>query len=89
MADPELSEIIVYPIKSASEIYLKNSFLEQRGLTHDRRWMVVDKSARFISQRTSPEMALLNTEIDALTLRLNAPGMAELKLPLFNNGTVS
>ena len=83
MADPELSEIIVYPIKSASEISLKNSFLEQRGLTHDRRWMVVDKSARFITQRTSPKMALLKTKIFDNTLRLSAPGMSELKLPLF------
>ena len=83
MADPELSEIIVYPIKSASEISLKNSFLEQRGLTHDRRWMVVDKSARFITQRTSPKMALLKTKIFDSTLRLSAPGMSELKLPLF------
>ena len=83
MTHPELSDIIVYPIKSASEISLKNSILEQRGLAHDRRWMVVDDSAQFISQRTSPEMALLKTEIDEPTLRLNAPGMAELLLPLF------
>jgi len=83
MAQPELSEIILYPLKSASEIYLENSFLEQRGLVHDRRWMVVDNTARFISQRTSPEMALLKTEIVDLTLKINAPGMAELKLPLY------
>ena len=82
MADPELSEIIVYPIKSASEIYLKNSNLEQRGLVHDRRWMVVDDSAQFITQRTSPEMALLKTEIIDSTLRLSAPGMEILELSL-------
>ena len=80
---PELSDIIVYPVKSASEISLKNSNLEQRGLVHDRRWMVVDDSAQFITQRTSPEMALLKTEIVDRTLKLNAPGMAELQLPLF------
>ncbi|GIT04122.1 MAG: hypothetical protein CM1200mP28_13810 [Deltaproteobacteria bacterium] len=34
-------------------------------------------------QRTSPEMALLKTEIVDRTLILNAPGMAELQLPLF------
>ena len=82
MSDPEISGIIVYPIKSASQISLKISFLEQRGLINDRRWMVVDYSAQFITQRTSPEMALLKTEIVDRTLRLNAPGMTELKLPL-------
>ena len=70
MAHPELSEIMVYPVKSASEISLKNSNLGQRGLAHDRRWMVVDDSAEFITQRTSPEMALLKTEIVDHTLRL-------------------
>ena len=83
MAYPELSEIIVYPVKSASESSLKNSNLEQRGLVHHRHCMVVDDSSHFITQRTSPEMALLKTEIVDRTLRLNAPGMAELKLPLF------
>ena len=45
--------------------------------------MVVDDSSHFITQRTSPEMALLKTEIVDSTLILNAPRMAELKLPLF------
>ena len=44
--------------------------------------MVVDDSAQFITQRTSPEMVLLKTEIVDRTLILNAPGMTELKLPL-------
>ena len=83
MTHPELTDIIVYPVKSASEIFFKKSILEQRGLVHDRRWMVVDDSAQFITQRTSPEMALLKTEIVDRILILNAPGMVELKLPLF------
>ena len=82
MAYPELSEIFIYPVKSASEISLKNSFLDHRGLVHDRRWMVVDNSARFISQRSSPKMALLKTEIIDSTLKLSAPDMAKLELPL-------
>ena len=82
MTHPELTDIIVYPVKSASEISFNNSILEQRGLAHDRRWMVVDDSAQFITQRTSPEMALLKTKIVDRTLLLNAPGMTELKLPL-------
>ena len=82
MAHPELSEIILYPVKSASEISLNSSFLGQRGLVHDRRWMVIDRYERFISQRTHPEMALLKTEIFDSTLRLIAPGMGKLELPL-------
>ena len=83
MTHLELSGINIYPVKSGSEITLNNSYLEQRGLVHDRRWMVVDDSSQFITQRTNPELALLKTEIIDLTLKLNAPGMTELKMPLF------
>ena len=83
MAHLELSGIFIYPVKSAGEISLKSSYLEKRGLIHDRRWMIVDDSKRFITQRTIPRMALLKTEIVENKLRLNAPGMTELQLPLF------
>jgi uncharacterized protein YcbX len=83
MPQPVLSQLNSYPLKSAGGISLANSNLDQRGLVHDRRWMVVDDSGQFMSQRTSPEMALINTEIDGQTLILNAPRMSELCLPLF------
>jgi len=83
MSQPVLSQLNSYPLKSAGGISLANSNLDQRGLVHDRRWMVVDDSGQFMSQRTSPEMALINTEIDGQTLILNAPRMSELCLPLF------
>ena len=83
MEHPELTSIILYPIKSASEISLKNSYLEERGLVLDRRWMVVDDSSQFITQRNNPEMSLISTEIVESSLRLNAPGMTALQLPLF------
>ena len=83
MSQPVLSQLNSYPLKSAGGISLANSNLDQRGLVHDRRWMVVDDSGQFMSQRTSPKMALINTEIDGQTLILNAPRMPELCLPLF------
>ena len=85
MTHPELSDIIVYPVKSASEISLKNSNLEQRGLAHDRRWMVVDDSAQFITQRTSPEMALLKTEIFDSTLIVKCARDGRIKTALISN----
>lgn len=48
--------------------------LEPRGLVHDRRWMVVDASGRFMSQRTRPEMAHVTAEPTATGLRLATPG---------------
>ena len=83
MSQPILSQLNIYPLKSARGISLENAVPETRGLVHDRRWMVVDDSGQFMSQRTFPEMALINTKLSEQTLNLNAPGMSELCLPLF------
>ncbi|MFT5833961.1 MAG: hypothetical protein ACI97N_001590 [Cognaticolwellia sp.] len=58
-----LSEIWVYPIKSLGGISLKSSLVTKRGLKYDRRWMLVDENGRFLTQRSFPEMALLQVEI--------------------------
>ena len=83
MSQPVLSQLNIYPLKSAGGISLENSIPEARGLAHDRRWMVIDDSGQFISQRTSPNMALINTSLSTQTLNLNAPGMSKICLPLF------
>jgi len=72
MTNPVLSQLNIYPLKSTSGISLDNAFMEQRGLAHDRRWMVVDDSGQFMTQRTCPSMALINTELVGQTLTLNA-----------------
>ncbi len=83
MSQPVLSQLNIYPLKSAGGISLENVIPEARGLAHDRRWMVVDDSGQFMSQRTYPNMALINTSLSTQTLNLNAPGMSKLCLPLF------
>jgi Uncharacterized Fe-S protein len=58
-----LSEINIYPIKSLKGITLKEVQVEARGLRFDRRWMLVDKNNKFITQREFPKMATLSVEI--------------------------
>ena len=50
----ELSEIWIYPIKSLGGISLNQTEIDQFGLRYDRRWMLMDSSFNFISQRTHP-----------------------------------
>jgi uncharacterized protein YcbX len=57
-----LSEINIYPIKSLGGISLQSADVEERGLKHDRRLMLIDKSNRFITQRSFPQMALIKVE---------------------------
>ena len=58
-----LSALNIYPVKGLKGIALKEARCTQRGLEHDRRWMVVDAEGRFLSQREQPKMATVWTEI--------------------------
>ncbi len=58
-----LSNIFIYPIKSLSGISLQSSQITGKGLKYDRRWMLVDENNKYITQRTFPEMSLLNVEV--------------------------
>ena len=60
----KLSEIYIYPIKSLGGIRLEKANITTRGLENDRRFMLVDESGRFLSQREHPQLALFQTEIE-------------------------
>ena len=65
-----LSAIYRYPVKSARGHALHTAAMDRFGLAGDRRWMLVDESGRFQSQRRLPSLALLDAEITADGLRL-------------------
>ncbi len=77
-----LSGLYVYPIKSCAGISLEGSELSATGLCHDRRWMLVDETGEFMSQRAHPRMALITVHLSGEHLTVDAPGMPELKIPL-------
>lgn len=76
-----LSEIIIYPIKSLGGISLNNSVVEDRGLRFDRRCMIVDEYGRFLTQRERPQMATLKTVISEQDLQVQF-GNSSIKIPL-------
>jgi len=59
-----LSEIYIYPVKSLKGIALREAPVEARGLSFDRRWMLVDRSNKFLTQREFPVMARVSIELD-------------------------
>ena len=67
----KLIEIYIYPVKSLSGISLPSAEVTDRGLKYDRRWMIVDHEGKFITQRTSPQMALIKTKINGRKLILS------------------
>jgi uncharacterized protein YcbX len=77
-----LSGLYVYPIKSCAGISLESAALDPTGLRHDRRWMLVDETGEFMSQRAHPRMALISTRLSDELLVASAPGMPDLEIPL-------
>ena len=78
-----LSEINIYPIKSLGGISLQSSEVEERGLKYDRRWVLVDDTNKFFTQRDFPEMALIKVTIenDGLHLQHKRKNVESLKVP--------
>jgi uncharacterized protein YcbX len=86
---PSLTGLTLYPIKSARGIVLTESVVDEFGLRYDRRWMVIDESGIFLSQRSHPRLALVAPSIRGDSLRVDAPGMPTLETPLHPSATVS
>lgn len=79
-----LTGLTLYPIKSCGGIALEHALLCHTGLAsdgiHDRQWMVVDGTGRFLSQRECPAMALVRPQMIDAGLLLHFPGRAAFKL---------
>jgi uncharacterized protein YcbX len=81
-----LSQIHVYPVKSLAGISVSSWPVSDKGLLHDRKWMLIDTSRQFLSQRVLPTMALIKTELTDENLILSAPDMESLWLALEPSG---
>lgn len=77
-----VSQLNVFPVKGLKGIALDSALATERGLAHDRRFMVVDPRGEFLTQREVPRMATVWTEISGGELRLAAPDHDEIALPL-------
>jgi hypothetical protein len=87
-----IAELYVYPVKGCRGVALDAATCAATGLTHedigDREWVIVDADGEFLSQRSHPRMALIETRLTSDSLRLKAPGMLQLEVPYESEGDV-
>jgi uncharacterized protein len=76
-----LSGLFVYPIKACGGIALERADVVERGLAFDRRYMLVDRSDTFITQREVPQLCRVATALEHEQLLVSASGMPRLALP--------
>ncbi|MEJ7738472.1 MAG: MOSC N-terminal beta barrel domain-containing protein [Chitinophagaceae bacterium] len=79
-----VSEIYIYPVKSFGGISLQSAAVTDRGLQYDRRWMLVDESGRFLTQRELPALALLQVAVNDhyLTIQHKQATVPPLTIPI-------
>lgn len=72
MSEITVSQLNIYPLKSARGLSLTDLSMGKMGPSMDRRWMVVNSlDGQFVTQRQVSKMCLIHVELDVNTLRLS------------------
>lgn len=82
MTQAILSDIYIYPVKSLAGIKVSTWPVNEKGLLHDRKWMLIDSNNHFLSQRRVTEMALIKTQLIDDKLVLSTSASNSISLPL-------
>jgi len=82
----KLSGIYIYPIKSMGGVSLEKAEVEQRGLMHDRRFLVANSAFKVLTQRDLPKMALFSLKLlkDQLVVNYDENEIEKLHIPLYS-----
>jgi uncharacterized protein YcbX/ferredoxin len=80
VSSPYLQSLHIYPIKSTAGISLSNSWVDDIGLSFDRRFVLTDPNGQFITARTEPTLCLVKVNLSAHGLILTAPDMPALHI---------
>ncbi|MGQ5525228.1 MOSC domain-containing protein [Chitinimonas sp. PSY-7] len=76
----QLAEIYVHPLKSCRGNMPSSAVLEEMGLEHDRRWMLVDADGKFITGRQYPKLVLIEVAADSNGAIFRAPCIEALRV---------
>ncbi|NOR69689.1 MAG: MOSC domain-containing protein [Methylomarinum sp.] len=77
-----LTDIFIYPVKSLAGIKASTWPVTEKGLLHDRKWMLIDNHNQFLSQRRVPKMALIKTRLTETELILSTATSGSISLKI-------
>lgn len=80
MTSPFVQSLHIYPIKSTAGITLSHSWVDDFGLSFDRRFVITDLDGQFITARTQPTLCLIQCHLSPDGLVLTAPNMPQLEI---------
>ena len=71
---PRVSSLFLYPVKSLRGYAVPTAEIDALGFVGDRRFLIVDATGKFMTQRTAPRMACIDAKLADGTLMLSAEG---------------
>ncbi|EJC70322.1 MOSC domain-containing protein [Rhizobium sp. 1AS11] len=75
-----VSDLFIYPLKSARGIALPAADIDAYGLPGDRRAMITDAHGHFITQRELPDLARIEVRPEASAFRLLMQGKTDISV---------
>ena len=79
---PRVARLRIYPIKSCRGYDIPTADLDELGMAGDRRVQVVDATGKPFTQRSHPALARVNARLDTDQIRIDAPDVGSVTLPL-------
>jgi uncharacterized protein YcbX len=79
---PRITGLYLYPVKSLRGFAVPAAELDALGFAGDRRFMVVDPTGKFLTQRVLPKMACIATQLAGGKLTLSADGAGSVSVPV-------
>jgi uncharacterized protein YcbX len=72
--------LFLYPVKSLRGHAVSVAEFDSLGFVGDRRFLIVDDTGKFMTQRTVPRMACINARLSAAWLTLSADGAGSISV---------
>lgn len=87
--DLVLNEIWIYPVKSLGGIRMATARVLDKGLEFDRRYMLIDDDNNFMTQRSSPTMALFKLSFagDSFNVEFGNESIKIPQVPVSTSGS--
>ncbi|MCB0421571.1 MAG: MOSC N-terminal beta barrel domain-containing protein [Bdellovibrionales bacterium] len=70
----------IYPIKSCAGVSVGQIDIRKRGPVGDREWMLIDESGQFLTQRTLPQLSLIQPRLTDDAIELTADSFSPYKV---------
>lgn len=83
-----VSQLSIYPVKSAAGIDVRTIELGKIGPNYDRRWMVIDANNRPVTQRRYSRMCLIEAQLQNGTLSLATNGREKITVDRVSGANV-